>query len=107
MPRPTRRPAFQPPEYRVNLGFAYTGNRWFYSANANYQDEAFWTDILDSRFWGPTDSFTAVNAGIGVRLSEKMRLSVNGQNIFDEEVQQHVFGDIISRKIVGQIVINF
>jgi iron complex outermembrane receptor protein len=100
-------PVNQPPEWRANLGFAYTGNRWFFNANANYQDEAFWTDVLDSRFWGPTDSFTAVNAGIGFHLSEKAMLSVTGQNIFDEEVQQHIFGDIISRKIVGQFTIDF
>jgi len=32
---------------------------------------------------------------------------VIGANIFDEEVQQHVFGDIISRKITGQVGFHF
>jgi iron complex outermembrane receptor protein len=97
----------QPPEWRFNGGLAYNSDRWFFNANANYQDEAFWTDILDSRYWGPTDSFTSINAGIGVRLGEKMTLSVDGQNLTDEEIQYHVFGDIISRKVVGRLVIEF
>jgi hypothetical protein len=32
---------------------------------------------------------------------------VLGSNVTDEEVQQHIFGDIISRKIVGQIGFRF
>ena len=30
-----------------------------------------------------------------------------GQNLFDERVQQHIFGDIISRKIAGQVSFQF
>lgn len=96
-----------PPEFRFNVGGAYNGERWFGNLSANYQDEAFWTDILDSRFWGPTDSFTMVNAALGYRFGESVSLSVNGQNIFDQEVQQHVFGDILSRKVVGILRIDF
>ncbi|MDX1644637.1 MAG: TonB-dependent receptor [Thermoanaerobaculia bacterium] len=100
-------PVNVPPEIRLNVGGAYNGERWFGNLNVNYQDEAFWTDILDSRFWGPTDSFTMVNAGLGYRFGESVSLSVTGQNIFDEDVQQHVFGDILSRKVVGILRIDF
>ena len=100
-------PINQPPEWRFNGGLAYNADRWFFSANANYQDEAFWTDILNSAYWGPTESFTTVNAGLGVRLGEKITLSVDGQNITDEDAQYHVFGDIISRKVTGRLVIEF
>lgn len=109
-PRPSGElivPVNIPPEIRLNVGGAYNGERWFGNLNVNYQDEAFWTDILDSRFWGPTDSFTMVNAGLGYRFGESVSLSVTGQNIFDEDVQQHVFGDILSRKVVGILRIDF
>ncbi len=96
------------PELRGNLNLAYQGNSFFFNANANYQDEAFWTDILDSRFYGPTDSFTMLNAGFGWRFNEgKTSITINAQNLTDEDAQQHVFGDIISRKVVGQLNFNF
>jgi outer membrane receptor protein involved in Fe transport len=95
-----------PPTWRANLGVGYDPGRWFLDVNANYQDEAFWGDVLFAH--GTTDAFTMVNAAVGVRLlDERMTLQVIGANIFDDEVQQHVFGDIISRKITGQVGFNF
>jgi outer membrane receptor protein involved in Fe transport len=97
-----------PPKNRWNLNVAYDAGRWYANASANYQDDAFWTDILDSRFWGPTDSFTMINLGAGVHfLNEKVTLAVNAQNLTDEDVQQHVFGDILSRKVTGQLTFRF
>jgi outer membrane receptor protein involved in Fe transport len=99
-------PINQPPEWRVNTAGTYNSDSWFGSLVLNYQDEAFWTDILDSRFWGPTDSFTSVDFSLGYRFSDAVALSVSGQNITDEEIQQHVFGDIISRKWVGFLTLD-
>ena len=97
-----------PPENRVNAGVAYNGERYFADATVNYADSAIWTDVLDARFAGPTDSYTMVNLSLGVHLWEdKVTLSLIGSNIFDEDVQQHVFGDIISRKITGQVRFRF
>jgi iron complex outermembrane receptor protein len=109
LPNGTERVALNtPPEHRLNAGFAYDGDRYFANGNVNWVDEAFWTDVLDERFWGPTDSYTQVNLGFGVRLSgERATFSVTAQNVFDEEVLQHVFGDIIGRKVSGQLVLRF
>lgn len=97
-----------PPENRFNLGAAFNGRRFFANGNVNYQDEARWTDVLDARFHGTTGDFTMVNLTLGVRLAgDRARLSVIGTNVFDDEVQQHVFGDIISRKVVGQLAFEF
>ncbi len=95
-----------PPKHRLNLGGGYNGDRFFVNANVNYQDKAFWTDVLN--FLGPTDAFTQVNLGLGVRFAQqRATLSINAQNVFDEDVQQHLFGDIISRKIIGQLQVDF
>jgi len=97
-----------PPTWRGNFGFSFDSGRYFFSANANYQDEAFWADVPLPGAQGTTDSFTMVNAAAGVRLlDERMTLQILGANIFDEDVQQHFFGDIISRKITGQIGFRF
>ncbi len=95
-----------PPEWRGNFGLSYDVGTWFWSTNVNYQDEAFWADVLNVR--GNTNSFTQVNAAIGVRLlDERLTLQVIGSNIFDEDVRQHIFGDIISRKVTGQVGFRF
>lgn len=97
----------RPPNLRYNLGAVYNGERFFANANLNYADEAFWTDVLDSRFWGFTDSYTQVNLGVGYRFNDKVTFSINGSNIFDERVQQHIFGDIIERKVAAQVQFDF
>ena len=103
-----RDPINTPPQNRVNAGISISKERFFFSANANYQDEAFWTDVLDSRFWGPTDSFTQVNIGGGLRFGgDQTTLSVNVQNVFDEDVLQHVFGDLLEQKITAQVLFRF
>lgn len=96
----------KPPEWRANLGLSYDVGSYFVNGNVNYQDEAFWADVLNVR--AATDSFTQINLSLGVRLlDERMTLQVTGANVTDEDVQQHIFGDIISRKITGQLGFRF
>jgi hypothetical protein len=38
---------------------------------------------------------------------EKLTVKLIGQNLFDERLQQHIFGDIIERRISGQVSIAF
>ena len=97
----------QSPEHRLNTGIGYTAEKWYVDANVNYVDEAYWTDVLDSRFWGTTDDYTIVNLGVGYHINDNVTVSVMGNNIFDEDVQQHIFGDVISRIISGQVRFTF
>ena len=93
-----------PPESRFNLGVSYNGERFYVNGNVNAADGAFWTDVLDERFWGATDSYTMFNLGFGVHFMDgRATFGIIGSNIFDEDVQQHIFGDIISRKISGEL----
>jgi outer membrane receptor protein involved in Fe transport len=93
-----------PPTWRANGGAVWSMKKVWVDMSVNWQDEAFWTDVLDSRFWGPTEAFFQANLGAGVRLAEgAVELSVRAQNVFDERVQQHVWGDIIGRKLTAQV----
>ena len=96
----------RPPTWRANLGVSFDQGSFFVNANANYQDDAYWADVPLAV--GETDAFTQVNLAVGFRfLDERMTLQVIGSNIFDEEIRQHYFGDIISRKITGQLGFRF
>jgi outer membrane receptor for ferrienterochelin and colicins len=89
---------YKPPNHRFNGGADFFFGK--YSANANFQyvGAAFWTDVLDSRFWGPTKSFTMMNSSISRKWNDgRIVTSLNVTNLFNSEVQEHVFGDIIKR----------
>jgi hypothetical protein len=97
-----------PPEHRFNVGFGYDTPQFFGNASAAYQDKAFWTDVGDSRMWGPTDAFTMVNAKVGVRFPRQgLVISVSALNLLDATVQQHVWGDFIDRRIIGEVSYRF
>jgi hypothetical protein len=49
-----------------------------------------------------------VNTGIGVRwLADKLVTSLKITNLGNAEVQQHIFGDIVKRQIVGEARFSF
>ena len=96
-----------PPTNRANVGASWDRGTFFLNGSVNYQDEAVWRDVLDARFWGSTDRFTSINAVAGVRLNERTTISLTGTNLSNEKIQQHIFGDIISRKIIAQIRFNY
>ncbi len=96
----------RPPEYRANFGLSFDNGAFFVNTNVNYQDEAYWADVPLAV--GSTDAFTQVNLAVGFRLlDERMTLQVIGSNVFDEDIQQHYYGDILSRKITGQVGFRF
>jgi outer membrane receptor protein involved in Fe transport len=93
-------------EWRLNLGVDRDAGDYFWNVTLNYQDESYWSDVLFAR--ATTDAFTQVNAAIGWRFrNERLTLKLIGQNLFDEDVQQHIFGDLIGRRVQGQIGFEF
>lgn len=95
------------PENRANIQISYDAEKFFADAVVGFVDDAVWTDVLDARFHGPTDSYTSVSLTLGYQFSDKVSFSVIGNNIFDEEILQHVFGDIISRRVTGSLKFQF
>jgi iron complex outermembrane receptor protein len=97
-----------PANNRFNLGFNFTHGRYLGNMDVSYSGSAYWQDVLDSRFAGTTDAFTLVNGGFGVRWAgEKVVTSVKATNIGNSEVQQHIFGDVLRRQIVGEVRFSF
>ena len=97
-----------PPTHRFNVGLGYSGLRYFGNASVSFTDEAFWQDVLDARYHGPTESYTLVNAALGVKLNaELVTASLKVSNLFNDAAQQHVFGDFIKRQVLGELRFGF
>lgn len=97
-----------PPTNRFNIGGAYDRGRFLGNASVSHVDNAFWQDVLDARFHGPTDAYTQVNAAFGVRwLGERVISSIKVINLLNEAIQSHVFGDIVKRQILGELRFKF
>ena len=96
------------PRNRWNAGLSWYHHRYLGSASVNHADKAFWTDVLGSSFSGFTDPYTMVNANFGVRWADgKVTTSVKGTNLFNQTIQQHVFGDILKRSVAAEVRVAF
>jgi outer membrane receptor protein involved in Fe transport len=97
-----------PPANRFNLGVNFNRDRYVGDFSVAYTDSAFWQDVLDDRYHGTTDSYTLVNGGFGVKwAANRVTTSVKVFNLFNKEIQQHVFGDVLKRQIVGELRVQF
>jgi outer membrane receptor protein involved in Fe transport len=93
-----------PATNRFNLGVSYNGRRFLGNLNVNYSDEAFWNDVLSEPYHGFTDSYTLLNATLGVKFaSGKASFSLRGTNLLDQEVLQHIYGDLLRRSVVAEL----
>jgi len=97
-----------PANNKFNIGFNGNYERYFGNLSVNYTDSAYWQDVLDQRYAGTTDAFTLVNMGLGVKWSQdRLVTSLKINNLLNSEVQQHIFGDIIKRQVVGEVRYSF
>ncbi len=73
----------------------------------NYSDKAFWSDVLTSPYHGYTDAYTMVNGSFGVKWTNgKVTTLVKVTNLFNQDIQQHVFGDILKRTVSFEVRIK-
>ena len=74
----------------------------------SHTSDAFWSDVLTSAFHGFTDSFTLVGGSFGVKWNGgRITTAVKGNNLLNQTVQQHVFGDLLRRSVVGEVRFDF
>ena len=92
---------------RFNAGFNYRGSRYLGGASLNYSSSAFWSDVLTSPYAGYTDAFTLVNASAGMKWTgDRMVGMIKVTNLLNQDVQQHVFGDILKRSVSFEVRIH-
>jgi outer membrane receptor protein involved in Fe transport len=97
-----------PANNRFNAGFDFRVSRFIGNVSVNHSGSAYWQDVLDQRFAGTTDAFTLVNGAFGVRwLDDRITTSLKVNNLANEDVQQHIFGDIMKRQVVGEARLAF
>jgi outer membrane receptor protein involved in Fe transport len=97
-----------PAENRFNTGVGFNYSRFLGNLSVSFSDDAFWQDVLDARYAGTTEAYTLVNAGFGVKWAgDKLTTSVKAVNLLNDEIQQHVFGDVMKRQFVFELRVNF
>ena len=63
---------------------------------------------MDHRFSGTTDAITQVNLAFGLKwMQDRLFTSLKINNQANSEVQQHIFGDIIKRQVLGELRYSF
>jgi outer membrane receptor protein involved in Fe transport len=97
-----------PPTNRFNAGFSYNQGHFLGNLSVSYVDDAYFQDVLDARFAGATEAYTQVNGAFGVKfLRDKVTTTIKVINLLDEDIQSHVFGDILKRQVIGEVRVGF
>jgi iron complex outermembrane receptor protein len=97
-----------PAQNLFNAGVSYISDRLFGTFTVAYSDSAFWQDVLDARFHGTTEPYTIVSLTAGMKFSGgRYAASLKITNLLNDEVQQHIFGDVLKRQVMGEFKINF
>ena len=96
-----------PPTHRVNAGVAFTYAKFMGNLSVSYSDDAYWQDVLTAPYSGTTEAYTLINGGVGYRWNNQFTTSIKAINLTNDEIQQHVFGDIMKRQVVAELRVNF
>ena len=97
-----------PAAHRINAGLDTEIGAFDLGLSVNYTDRAYWTDVLTAEYHGWTEAFTLVNATLAVNLMEgRFQPSVRMINLFNQEIQNHIFGDVLRRNVIGQLRYRF
>ncbi len=97
-----------PATHRFNVGVNVNTRRFLGQLALNYTDDTFWTDVLTPNLHGPVDAYTLLNASFGVKFNDgRVVASVKGTNLTGEEIQQHIFGDFVTRNLVAEVKFRF
>ena len=93
-----------PPTHRVNVGASLDGSRFLGNVSVSAASAAFWSDVLTPEFHGYTDGYAMVNGSFGMKWNGgAITTLVKVTNLFNQSIQQHIFGDILRRTVVGEV----
>jgi outer membrane receptor protein involved in Fe transport len=93
-----------PAKSRFNAAASYSGPRFLGNLNVSYSDKALWNDVLTAPYAGYTDSYTLVNATVGLKFAEgKGQFSLRGVNLLNQKVLQHIYGDLMRISLLAEL----
>ena len=96
-----------PPTHRFNAAVRWNGARWLGSASVHAATDAFWSDVLTAGYHGYTDGYATVNGSVGVKWrSGAITTTVKVNNVFNQTVHQHIFGDLLRRTVLGELKVR-
>jgi iron complex outermembrane receptor protein len=97
-----------PPRHRFNAGATFNGPTWLGNLTVNYSDEAFFAQGIQPFYYGYADAYTMVSASVGRRWNDgSVTTNLKVLNLFDDEIQQHVFGDVLRRTVMLEALFRF
>lgn len=97
-----------PPTNRFNIGVNFDGARYLGSTSVNYSSRAFWSDVLTPAYHGYTDAYTLVNVLVGRKWNgSHVTTLIKATNLLNQNVQQHVFGDILKRTVTFEVRLKY
>lgn len=106
-PYPAAELAF-PPTHRMNVGLTLNGRVYLANGSVSYTSKGFWSDVLTSQYHGYSDAYTLVNVTVGRKWGgSRYTTSLKVTNLLNQDVQQHVFGDIMKRAMVGELKVSY
>jgi outer membrane receptor protein involved in Fe transport len=97
-----------PPKNRYNVGLTLDHPRYVGSVSVSHADKAFFTDVLDERYYGYADAYTLVNAAAGVRWrGGRVTTTLKATNLLNDDIRQHNFGDFLKRTLLAEVRLGF
>jgi len=97
-----------PAKHLFNAGVTYTGPRLYGTLSVSHSSQAYWQDVLDDRYHGDTEPYTMVNMTIGSKFQgDRYEAALKITNLGNQQVMQHIFGDVIKRTVVGEVSVHF
>ena len=97
-----------PPAHRLNVGVSLDGPRFLGNVSVSGASAAFWSDVLTPEYHGYSDGYTMVNGSAGIKWDGgAVTALVKVTNLFNESIQQHIFGDILRRTVTGEVRFSY
>ncbi|HEX8616364.1 MAG TPA: TonB-dependent receptor [Thermoanaerobaculia bacterium] len=92
------------PEHKFNVGLGYRGSRFDARIGYRWVDDFRWAAGL---FVGPVEGYSVVNAGANFRLTDTLGFGVDISNATDNEHYEAFGGDLLSRRALGFVNVNW
>jgi iron complex outermembrane receptor protein len=97
-----------PPRHRLSARLSVVRGHYLANLTLNHVSKAFWSDVLTAQYHGFTDAYTPVNLSLGRKWAgERVTTTLRVTNLLNDDVQQHVFGDILKRSITADVRLKF